>query len=131
MITITLNTSNRVEFQDITRLIQKEISANSWNNGILVIYCPHTTGGITINESADPDVVRDMTFVLNKVIPFEDGYFHSEGNSAAHVKSSLIGCSETIIIENGSPILGIWQGIYFAEFDGPRSRKVILKFISE
>ncbi len=131
MVTLTVETTSQVEFVDITNLIRATIIENKWDDGVLTIYCPHTTGGITINESADPDVVRDMTYELNKIIPFEDGYFHSEGNSAAHVKSSLIGCSETIIIENGSPILGIWQGIYFAEFDGPRSRKVILKFISE
>ncbi|MBC8214615.1 MAG: YjbQ family protein [Candidatus Marinimicrobia bacterium] len=130
MVTLSVSTSNRVESQDITHLISQEISSNNWDDGILTIYCPHTTGAITINESADPDVVKDMTMEMNNIVPFDDGYLHSEGNSAAHIKSSLIGCSETVIVENGNTVLGTWQGVYFAEFDGPRTRKVLLKFVN-
>ena len=96
-------------------------------DGVLTLYVPHTTAGIIINENADPDVMGDLTRELNKVIPFEDGYRHAEGNAAAHIKSSLVGASAQVLVEGGQLVLGRWQGIFFAEFDGPRSRQVYLQ----
>lgn len=125
-----INTRSRIDMVDITSQVQSCIVKYGWSDGILALYVPHTTAGLTINENADPDVCRDMIMEMNKVIPFEDGYHHMEGNSAAHIKTSLFGSSETLIIEDGQILLGTWQGIYFADFDGPRNRKVFLKFIS-
>lgn len=105
----------------------KEQKATS---GVLTLYVPHTTAAVTINEHADPSVVQDITKELNKVIPFEDNYRHLEGNAAAHIKSSLIGASLQVIVEGGDLVLGTWQGIFFAEFDGPRSRKVHLQLVA-
>ncbi len=112
---------------DITRQVQGVVREKNVDRGICVVYVPHTTAAITINENADPDVVRDFTMEINKLVPWEDGYRHAEGNSAAHLKASMIGFSETILIEDGRLVLGTWQGIYFCEFDGPRSRKVYVK----
>ncbi|HEX9654749.1 MAG TPA: secondary thiamine-phosphate synthase enzyme YjbQ, partial [bacterium] len=92
--------------------------------GVCHVYVPHTTAGVTINEGADPDVPRDMIMELNKIVPFEDGYRHGEGNSAAHIKASLMGSSATVLIQNGKLLLGTWQAIFFCEFDGPRTRRV-------
>ncbi|MBT3250346.1 MAG: YjbQ family protein [Candidatus Marinimicrobia bacterium] len=125
-----INTRSRIDMVDITTQVQTLIANKGWSDGILTLYVPHTTAGLTINENADPDVRRDMIMEMNKVIPLEDGYHHLEGNSAAHIKTSLFGSSETLIIEDGEIQLGTWQGIYFADFDGPRNRKVFLKFIS-
>jgi len=119
-----VRTSSRTQFLDITSDVQRAVAATGVSEGICLVYVPHTTAGVTINENADPDVVRDMLKELNKVIPFEDGYAHAEGNSAAHVKTSLVGSSCTIPIEGGRLALGTWQAVYFCEFDGPRSRKV-------
>ncbi|MFC1618986.1 secondary thiamine-phosphate synthase enzyme YjbQ [Candidatus Neomarinimicrobiota bacterium] len=127
METITVQTNSRVEFVDISGLVRQWLRTGDVNSGVLTIYVPHTTAGVTINEHADPDVVRDLTMELNKVIPFDDSYRHLEGNSAAHIKSSLIGASAQVIVENGDLVLGTWQGIFFAEFDGPRTRKVHLQ----
>ncbi len=126
---LSIKTSSRVELIDITHMIQKTVSENKIKSGLCIIYVPHTTAAVTINENADPSVQHDITTELNKVIPFNDNYSHMEGNSAAHIKTSLIGSSETIIVEGGSLFLGTWQGIYFCEFDGPRNRKVIIKII--
>jgi secondary thiamine-phosphate synthase enzyme len=112
---------------DITDSVLCAIRDEGITDGLCVVYCPHTTAAITINENADPDVCRDMRMELDKIVPFDDGYRHGEGNSAAHIKSSLVGCSETLIIEGGRPVLGTWQGIYFYECDGPRNRRVIVK----
>jgi len=125
-----INTRSRTDMVDITTQVQTLIAKLGWSDGILTLYVPHTTAGLTINENADPDVRRDMIMEMNKVIPFEDGYHHLEGNSAAHIKTSLFGSSETLIIEDGEIKLGTWQGIYFADSDGPRNRKIFLKFIS-
>ena len=127
METITVRTNSRVEFVEINGLVRQWLQTQNMNSGVLTIYVPHTTAGITINEHADPDVVRDLTMELNKVIPFDDNYRHLEGNAAAHIKSSLIGASAQVIVENGELVLGTWQGIFFAEFDGPRTRKVHLQ----
>lgn len=129
METISVRTENRCSFVEITRDVQLVLRGNGWQDGILVVYTPHTTSAITINENADPDVQRDMNSFLSKLIPNLSEFRHAEGNSDSHIKSSLVGCSETIIVENGNMVLGTWQGIYFCEFDGPRTRKVYLKFI--
>jgi secondary thiamine-phosphate synthase enzyme len=126
---LNVKTSSRVDLIDITHLIQDVIRQSKVKSGICSVYVPHTTAGVTINENADPSVRKDIIKELNKVIPFDDNYSHLEGNAAAHIKSTLVGASETILIENGSLVLGTWQGIYFCEFDGPRSRKVIVKII--
>ncbi len=114
---------------DITREVKNLVRESGVKNGICVVYIPHTTAGITINENADPDVIRDFLMEMNKIIPLSDGYHHSEGNSAAHIKSSMMGFSQTIIIEDGRLLMGTWQGIYFMEFDGPRIRKIHVKII--
>lgn len=129
MITRIVKTSGRVQLIDITGLVREELGHAAFSDGIVTVFVPHTTAGITINENADPDVPHDMTAVLNKLIPFDDGYRHLEGNSAAHIKASLIGSAVQVIVENGQLVLGTWQGIFFAEFDGPRQRKVLLKFM--
>lgn len=114
---------------DITREIVNSLHESQIRDGICVIYTPHTTCAITINENADPAVQNDLLFGLTVVSPYRKEYEHDEGNSDAHLKSSLIGCSETIIVENGKLVLGTWQGIYFMEFDGPRYRNYYIKFI--
>lgn len=112
---------------DITSKIQDVVSKSGIKSGVCHIFVPHTTAGLTINENADPDVVDDILKEVNKIVPFEDGYKHNEGNSAAHIKASMFGFSQQVIVEEGKLMLGIWQGIYFCEFDGPRSRKVYVK----
>lgn len=127
---ISLKTHSRVEMMDITAAIQKAVGEMNIKEGLCLVYTPHTTAAITINENADPDVPRDILAALDRVVPLSAGYHHSEGNSAAHVKSSLVGASELVIIENGSLILGTWQSIFFCEFDGPRTRKFMVKILS-
>ena len=124
MKTIQIKTSERVQLFDITSTVQAYVNKKGTQNGIITIYVPHTTCGITINEHADPDVVRDLKMQLGKLAPVNAGYHHYEGNSDSHVKSSLIGASETVIISNNQLILGTWQGIYLCDFDGPRTRNV-------
>jgi secondary thiamine-phosphate synthase enzyme len=128
---ISLQTHSRVEMIDITAAVQKAIREEKIEKGICLVYTPHTTAAITINENADPDVPRDILAALDRAIPLSANYRHAEGNSAAHVKSSLVGASELVIIENGRLVLGTWQSIFFCEFDGPRTRKVIIKFLRE
>ena len=123
-----VSTQERNELIDITDKVQEQLIASSINNGICIVYTPHTTAGITINENADPDVARDIIYGLNKIVPTQ-GYHHSEGNSDSHIKSSLIGASEHIIVKDSKLCLGTWQGIYFCEFDGPRLREVWVKII--
>ena len=124
---LEVKTRSRTEMANITYQVQAVIEQSGITEGTAVVYTPHTTAAITINESADPDVVRDILYETEKIIPFSDNYHHLEGNSAAHIKSSLFGASETLIIENGRLQLGTWQGIFFCEFDGPRRRKVWIK----
>jgi secondary thiamine-phosphate synthase enzyme len=126
---LSVRTSSRVELIDITHLVQKVVSESKIKSGSCIVYVPHTTAAVTINENADPSVKSDITRELNKVIPFDDNYSHLEGNSAAHIKASIIGSSETLLVEGGHLVLGTWQGIYFCEFDGPRNRKVMVKMI--
>jgi len=127
MYEIEINTTDQVQFIDITNKIQKVVIEEEIKNGICTVFTPHTTAAVTINENADPDVSADMIKEINKIVPFSDYYRHFEGNSAAHIKSSMVGVSEIIFIENGNLKLGRWQGIYFCEFDGPRKRKVWIK----
>ncbi len=127
METLPVRTRQRVEFVEITGPVQQWLGGQGKASGVLTLYVPHTTAGIIINENADPDVMGDLTRELNKVIPFEDGYRHAEGNAAAHIKSSLVGASAQVLVEGGQLVLGRWQGIFLAEFDGPRSRKVYLQ----
>ena len=129
MTTISIDSNQRVELLDITDQVRQAIRAGGIRDGLAVVYTPHTTAAITINENADPDVARDLVTALNKLVPFDDHYRHSEGNSAAHVKSTLVGASETLIVQGGAPVLGTWQGIYFCEFDGPRRRQVHVQVI--
>jgi secondary thiamine-phosphate synthase enzyme len=114
---------------DITPVVRDAIGKSGVTDGLCVVYCPHTTAGVTINENADPDVVGDLLYGLAKAFPDRSEFRHAEGNSAAHLKASCIGSSVTIIVENGAPKLGTWQGAYFCEFDGPRERKFYVKII--
>lgn len=129
LFTFSVKTPQTTAMIDITDKVQEAVSESKVKDGICVVFIPHTTAAVTINENADPDVVRDFLMEINKVIPFSDGYHHMEGNSAAHIKSSLMGFSETIIIKDSRLLLGTWQGIYLTEFDGPRVRKVHVKII--
>ena len=125
--TFSVSSSSRVQLIDITQDVERVVSESGKITGVCYIYTPHTTAAITINENADPDVQTDMVMGIEKIVPENLAYDHSEGNSPAHIKSSLVGASETIFVENGKLLLGTWQGIYFCEFDGPRERKVYVK----
>ncbi|MEW6413511.1 MAG: secondary thiamine-phosphate synthase enzyme YjbQ [Candidatus Zixiibacteriota bacterium] len=129
METYTVETHQREELVDVTPLLQRAIEQSRVESGMVYCLVPHTTAGITINENADPDVRRDILYKLNKEIPQSDGYHHGEGNSDAHIKSSLMGCTLQVLFENKRLVLGTWQGVYFCEFDGPRRRKLIIKVI--
>ena len=130
METVAIKTSAQTNMLNITPEIQRLIRKHGWKDGLITVFVPHTTAGVTINENADPDVVRDILFQIDKVIPFDDDYHHFEGNSPAHIKASLFGSSVTIILEHSRMMLGTWQGVYFCEFDGPRNRKFWVKFMS-
>jgi len=123
----TVHTSRREEMIDVTALVRQAVSESGVASGLAVCFVPHTTAAVTINENADPDVKRDIIYKLNKDIPQQEGYLHGEGNSDAHLKTSLVGSSETILVDAGRLVLGRWQGVYFCEFDGPRSRQLIVK----
>lgn len=127
MRTLTVNSHQQVELIDITGDVMNCILQDDIVEGLAVIYTPHTTAAITINENADPDVSRDIIMGIDKLVPLHGEYRHLEGNSAAHIKSSLFGASETVVISQGKPVLGIWQGIYFCEFDGPRQRRILVQ----
>ena len=129
METFRVRTNSRTELTDITSDVRKALETSGVKSGTVTVFVPHTTAGVTINENADPSVVRDILMEMNKVVPFEDGYHHGEGNSAAHIKSSLFGPSLTLIAEEGRLVLGTWQGIYFCDFDGPRSRRFHVKCV--
>lgn len=131
LIKLNVNTSKHTQMLDITDMIRKAVADSGVKDGICTVFVPHTTAAVTINENADPDVVRDFTMEIDKIVPWEDGYYHMEGNSAAHLKSSMIGFSEQVIIDDSRLVLGTWQGIYFCEFDGPRHRKVYVKIMGE
>jgi secondary thiamine-phosphate synthase enzyme len=123
----TVSTGARSQLLDISGLVETTVRESGVQQGLAVVYCPHTTAGITINENADPSVTSDIVSKLSRLLPQNDGYAHGEGNSDAHIKSSLVGASETLIIDKGRLVLGTWQGIYFCEFDGPRKRTVFIK----
>lgn len=126
---ISVNTKAQTEFVDVTRKVQDVVKKSEIEDGICQVFVPHTTAAVTINENADASVSRDILYEINKVIPFSDNYHHTEGNSAAHIKSSIVGVSEMIPIESGRVVLGTWQGIYFCEFDGPRRRSLYVNII--
>ena len=122
-----LSTTAHAQMVNITELVRRTVTESGVRSGVCTVFVPHTTAAVTINENADPDVVSDLLTELDRLVPWEDGYRHSEGNSAAHLKASMLGASEQLIIDNGRPVLGTWQGIYFCEFDGPRQRKLYVK----
>lgn len=121
--------TQRQSFYNITEKVSSAVKNSGIREGICLIFCPHTTAGITINENADPDVARDMLFALDQTFPDRKELLHMEGNSHAHLKSSFVGSSQSVIIQNGGLLLGTWQGIYFCEFDGPRNRRFYVKLI--
>jgi secondary thiamine-phosphate synthase enzyme len=129
--TFQVKTTTQTEFIDVTHSVQGAVQKAGLRDGICIIFTPHTTAAVTINENADPSVIQDIVMELNKIVPFRDQYRHMEGNSPAHIKASLVGCSEIVFVESGKLVLGTWQGIFFCEFDGPRNRKVHVKMISE
>jgi secondary thiamine-phosphate synthase enzyme len=131
MDTLHVKTNKRVDIVDVTNDIQSLVHTSGVDSGILTVYVPHTTCGITINEHADPDVVRDIRYQLEQIVPYQKGYQHLEGNADSHIKTALVGSSEQVIIENGTLILGTWQGIFLCDFDGPRTRKIHVKITAD
>jgi len=132
MISFPVTTKRHQEMVDITRVIGRLVAESGWDEGIAVVYCPHTTAAITINEHCDPDVVHDMLLWFERTIPrIQPGFRHGEGNSDSHIKAALVGPSVQVIIHKGEPVLGTWQGIFFCEFDGPRTRTVHVQFVGE
>jgi secondary thiamine-phosphate synthase enzyme len=130
MTTISITTHSRVEMIDITSRVRQAIAESGITSGLALLHVPHTTAAITINENADPDVARDLVAELKKIVPFDDNYRHAEGNSAAHIKSTLVGPQQWLIVDGGKPVLGTWQGLFFCEFDGPRHRKLHVQVVS-
>lgn len=126
---INVQTHSITELKDITNEVQGAVGESKIKDGICMIFIPHTTAALTINENADPSVKDDILAELDRLIPLNGRYHHAEGNSAAHIKSSIMGCSKSIIVENGKLLLGTWQGVYFCEFDGPRKREVWVQII--
>ena len=126
-----VRTTSHTQMIDITRQVQQTVSESGVKDGLCIIFIPHTTAAVTINENADPDVQTDFMKEINKIVPWEDGYLHMEGNAAAHLKASMMGFSKTVIIKDGRLVLGTWQGIYFLEYDGARNRKVIVKIMGD
>lgn len=124
MVTLEIRTCERETMVDVTSSVRRMVRENGWSNGMVLLYCPHTTGAVTINEGADPDVVRDILTNLRRLVPLHGDYLHDEGNSDAHLKSSLFGCQQLVIVDGGELQLGPWQKIWFCEFDGPRTRKL-------
>ena len=127
----SVNTRSSTEFVNVTSQVQNELQRAEVKNGVCTVYVPHTTAGITINEGADPNVAKDILMEINKMVPMQDGYTHSEGNSAAHIKTSLFGSSVQIPVEEGRLTLGTWQSIFLCEFDGPRNRRVIVQAVGK
>jgi len=131
METISVKTRSRTEMVDVTAQVRAAVKRSGVKSGLCVCFVPHTTAAVTINENADPDVADDVDAELNRIIPRDDHYAHVEGNSDGHIKSSLVGCDQAVLVEKGELVLGTWQGIYFCEFDGPRSRKMYVRVIGE
>jgi secondary thiamine-phosphate synthase enzyme len=128
---LRVQTKSRTELVDITQGIQRLVTESGIRSGVCYVYVPHTTSGITVNENTDPNVGRDILKELNKVIPFDDQYSHNEGNSAAHIKSTIVGVSKAVMVEEGRLALGTWQAIFYCEFDGPRDRRVFVKVMKD
>ncbi len=128
---LTVKTTQQTELIDITTQVRQTIHTANVQDGFCLLFVPHTTAAVTINESADPSVKSDILMVLNKIIPWKAGYRHLEGNSPAHIKSTLVGASEMITIQKGQLVLGTWQGIFFCEFDGPRTRKLHVQMMAQ
>lgn len=126
---LSVRTNKRLDLVDITSEIQRLVRDKNWREGALVLWCPHTTGAVTVNENADPSVIRDILVNTAKLVPESGDYRHAEGNSDAHIKSSLVGASLTCLVTGGKVSLGTWQGLFFCEFDGPRSRKLWVQFL--
>ncbi|NQU76705.1 MAG: YjbQ family protein [Planctomycetes bacterium] len=130
--TLTVRTSDREQMLDITSEVVAVLDRSNIRDGLLIVHIPHTTAGVTINENADPDVVHDILAALEKAVPWQQGFYqHCEGNSAAHVKSSMMGCSQTLLVKAGRLTLGTWQGVWFCEFDGPRTRQAVVQVMGE
>ncbi len=127
MVDFEVKTSARTDFVRITAQVQQAVTDLGVTDGAVLVWIPHTTAAVTVNEGADPDVVRDMATILDRVVPWTGGYRHAEGNSAAHVKSSLVGCGQVVPVSGGKLVLGTWQTIWFCEFDGPRRRRVLVQ----
>lgn len=129
MDTFQIHTTRREELAVLTGTLQRLVTERGWRDGALVVFCPHTTAGLTVNENADPDVARDMVVAMGRIAPRDAGYRHAEGNSDAHVKTTLVGPSLTLIVEDGRLQLGTWQGVYLCEWDGPRNRSVWVRWL--
>jgi len=129
--TLNIKTRSRVEFQNITRAVQEVVDASRIENGVCYVFVPHTTAAVTLNEQADPSVVEDIAEQLEALVPQHDNYHHAEGNSPAHIKASLFGSSEMVLVDDGRLVLGTWQGIFFCEFDGPRNRSLLVKILPD
>ena len=129
--TFNIKTRSRVEFQNITRAVQEAVDSSQVESGICCVFVPHTTAAVTLNEQADPSVVEDIAEQLEAIVPQHDNYHHSEGNSPAHIKASLLGSSKMVMVDDGILVLGTWQGIFFCEFDGPRNRSVLVKILPD
>jgi len=130
MIRLSIKTNAQTEMIDVTAMVKKQVTENDMENGICVVFVPHTTAAVTINESADPAVRRDILMILNQIVPWKAAYRHLEGNSPAHLKTSIIGSSETIAVKKSKLVLGTWQGIFFCEFDGPRNRNMDIQLVN-
>ncbi len=128
---LSIKTKSRDELVDITYSVQKTVGEEKINGGLCIIYCPHSTAAVTINENADPSVKDDILKFLRRIVPADAGYAHAEGNSDAHIKASLMGNSRIVPISNGKLVLGTWEGIFFCEFDGPRSRKLLVSVLGK
>jgi len=126
---IDVKTTTRTELVDVTQLVRAAVRASGVDGGIACVFCPHTTAGLTVQENTNPDVRRDLATHLERMVPRDGGYQHAEDNEDAHIKSSLIGASLTLVVDGGRPALGQWQAIYFCEFDGPRSRRILVKVV--
>ncbi len=131
MITVHIETRERVQFVDVTEQVAQEVARSGVRSGAVLVYVPHTTAGVTINENADPSVRRDLQTSLERLVPADLAYSHREGNADAHVKASLVGSSVVVPVEDGRAALGTWQGIFFAEFDGPRRRRLIVQLLND
>ncbi len=126
-----VSTQKRCELVDITKQVQNVVDKHKIKEGVLYIFCPHTTAAITVNENYDPSVQTDISDTLSKLVPLHAGYAHTEGNADAHIKAAMVGSSRTLFVENGKCAFGTWQGIYLCEFDGPRTRNVWVKIVKD